>query len=78
MYNPAKLLTNQAYLWELAYTAATLETDPTILSDRIKEALEVMRAPAFTVDIGSLEYHAIQDAKNALGTLQAERADRGV
>jgi hypothetical protein len=78
MQNPATLLTNHAYSWELAYTAATLETDPTILSERIKEALEVMRARAFTVDVGSLEYHAIQDAKNALGTLQAKRADRGV
>ncbi len=33
-----------------------------------------MRARAFTVDIGSPEYHALQDAKNALGTLNAERA----
>jgi len=74
----SKLLTGHAYSWQPAYTAATLETDSSILSDRIKEALEVMRARAFTVDIGSAEYHALQDAKHALGALNAERADAAV
>jgi hypothetical protein len=68
-------VTDQAYSWQPAYSAATLETDSAILCDRIKEALEVMRARAYTVDIGSPEYHALQGAKNALGTLNAERAD---
>jgi len=68
-------LTDHAYSWQLAYTAATLETDSATLCDRIKEALEVMRARAYAVGIGSPEYHAIQDAKNALGTLHAERTD---
>ena len=71
-------MTDQAYSWHPAYTAAILEIDSAILCDRIKEALEVMRARAYTVDIGSLEYHAIQDAKNALGTLNAERAGGAV
>jgi hypothetical protein len=74
MNNSAKLLTHDAYSWQPAYTAATVETDSAILCDRIKEALEIMRARAFTVDIRSPEYYALQDAKNALGTLNAERA----
>jgi hypothetical protein len=74
MTNSAKLLTHDAYSWQLAYTAATVETDSAILCDRIKEALEIMRARAFTVDIGSPEYHALQNAKSALGSLNAERA----
>ena len=68
-------MTDHAYSWQPVYTAATLETDSAILSDRIKEALEAMRARAYAVGIGSPEYHAIQDAKSALGTLNAERAD---
>jgi hypothetical protein len=52
-----------------------LETDSAISSDRVKEALEVMRARAYAVGIGSPEYHALQDAKHALGALNAERAD---
>jgi hypothetical protein len=68
-------LTDHAYSWQPVYTAAILETDSAILCDRIKEALEVMRTRAHAVGIGSPEYHAIQDAKNALGTLNAERAD---
>jgi hypothetical protein len=69
-------LTDYAYSWQPAYTAATFETDSAILCDRIKEALEVMRARAYAVGIGSPEYHALQNAKHALGTLIAERADR--
>jgi hypothetical protein len=68
-------LTGHAYSWQLAYTAATLETDSVISSDRVKEALEVMRARAYAVGIGSPEYHALQDAKHALGALNAGRAD---
>ena len=68
-------MTDYAYSWQQAYSAATFETDSAILSDRIKEALEVMRARAYAVGIGSPEYHAIQDAKHALGTLKAGRAD---
>jgi hypothetical protein len=71
-------MTDQAYSWQPAYSAATLETDSALLCDRIKEALDVMRARAYTVDIGSPEYRALQDAKNALGTLNAERADGAV
>ena len=71
-------MTDQAYSWQPAYTAATLETDLSTLSDRIQEALGVMRARAYTVDIDSAEYHAIQNAKSALGTLNAERTDRTV
>ncbi len=67
-----------AYSWQPAYTAAILEKDSAILCDRIKEALEVMRARAYAVGIGSPEYQALQDAKNALGTLNAERADGAV
>ena len=68
-------MTDYVYSWQPAYTAATSETDSAILCDRIKEALEVMRARAYAVGIGSSEYHALQDAKHALGTLNAERAD---
>jgi hypothetical protein len=70
-----RVLTDLGYSWQPAYTAATSETDSAILCDRIKEALEVMRARAYAVGIGSPEYHALQDAKHALGTLNAERAD---
>jgi hypothetical protein len=70
-----RVLTDLAYSWQPAYTAATSETDSAILCDRIKEALEVMQARAYAVGIGSPEYHALQDAKHALGTLNAERAD---
>ena len=68
-------MTDYAYSWQPAYIAATFETDSAILCDRIKEALEVMRARAYAVGIGSPEYHALQDAKHALGTLNAERTD---
>jgi hypothetical protein len=68
-------LTDYAYSWQQAYSAATFETDSAILCDRTKEALEVMRARAYAVGIGSPEYHALQNAKHALGTLNAERAD---
>jgi peptidoglycan hydrolase-like protein with peptidoglycan-binding domain len=76
--NAAKLRTYDVYSWQPAYTAATLEADSAILRDRIKEALEIMRARAFTVDIGSPEYRALQSAKNTLGTLNAERTDGAV
>ena len=44
----------------------------------MKEGLEVMRTRAYAVDIGSLEYHALQEAKHVLGTLNAERASEAV
>ena len=34
-----RVLTDLAYSWQPAYTAATLETDLSTLSDRIQEAL---------------------------------------
>jgi hypothetical protein len=78
LWKGSKSLTDHAYSWRPAYTATTLETDSATLCDRIKEALVAVQQRLSVVEVGSQEYQALEDAMNALGTLNAERADGAV
>jgi hypothetical protein len=65
------------YSWQAAYNAVA-KTDSTTLCDRIKVALVTVQQRLRVVEVGSQEYQALEDAMNALGTLNAERADGAV
>ena len=68
---------NAIYSWQTAYRSAVLETSPRQLSIRINEARraidERLHRP---IQIDSLEYKAMEDARTGLAELEAERVDR--
>ena len=65
------------YSWQAVYDAVA-KPDSATLCDRIKEALVAVQQRLSVVEVGSQEYQALEDAMNALGTLNAERADGAV
>jgi hypothetical protein len=65
------------YSWQTVYNAVA-KTDSATLCDRIKVALVTVQQRLRVVEVGSQEYQALEDAMNALGTLNAERADGAV
>jgi hypothetical protein len=62
------------YLWESAYVCAVLETENAQMPSRIYEALAAIEQRLLSpIELGGVEYRAIEDAQRNLLTLKAER-----
>jgi hypothetical protein len=67
---------SERYLWETAYRAAILETDNAAIPQRIYEALAAIEQRRLsTLEPGSEEERALEEAERGLLTLKAERMD---
>jgi hypothetical protein len=66
------------YLWTPAYLCAVLETDNTLLSTRIYDALAAIEQRLLNpIEAGGDESKEIENAQRGLLTLKAERIECG-
>jgi hypothetical protein len=66
------------YSWQQPYLSAVLETDNSLMPRRIYEALAALEQRLLSpIEMGGIEYRAIEDAQTGLLTLKAERIAAG-
>jgi hypothetical protein len=66
----------EIYLWRAAYASAVLETDSSLISERILEALvAIARRLRTPILINGPEHIAMKAARRGLASLQAERVE---
>jgi hypothetical protein len=66
------------YEWLKFYEAAVLETNPTVLSERIEAAQNAIGQRVIAIAVDETERRAIIRTLNALAALKRERSPRGL